>query len=79
MNQTIVKVFTLIKLYHRVPGLFREPSENGGGCCGLQAASKIRRRRRRAPKAIPRMATFGIEAAIWCKVFVLDFILPQSE
>ncbi|KAF9610911.1 hypothetical protein IFM89_025711 [Coptis chinensis] len=45
------------------PGLSRAPSENGGGLCGLHAATKIMRRMTSAPKAIPRIAALDIEAA----------------
>lgn len=45
------------------PGLSRVLSENGGGWCGLHAATKIMRRITSAPKAIPNMAALEIGAA----------------
>lgn len=45
-----------------LPGLLIEPSENGGGWCGLHAATRIIKRITSAPNAMPRMAAFEIEA-----------------
>lgn len=52
-----------------VPGLLREPSENGDGgefFCGMHRASKIVKRITRTPKAIPKMTAFEIDAAEHC-------------
>lgn len=49
--------------YIRVPGLWIELSENGGGLCGRQAATKTTERINKAPKAMPQMAAFEKGAA----------------
>lgn len=52
-----------VKKTGKLPGLSGEHSGKEFGLYGLHAATKIRSRITRAPKAIAKMATLEIEAA----------------